>query len=155
MIWTEDLQARLRELHARPGMSFTEIAQELGTTKNAVSGAANRLGLVRRQKPDATPAGGCGGPLRSGAAARRDGPRKTEGADRAVIVVGLPTRSVPEGPFVPKFLWDLRHGECKWPVGDRRDGFHVHCSAPMAEDDVAYCAAHRRMSTRSHGEIDA
>jgi hypothetical protein len=146
--WTDEKRARFRELHGE-GKPFAVIAELLGTTRNAIAGAASRLGLSRR------PSGRQESPVRP----VRVRTRPAKGTDRTVIV-DQPDRSVPEVPTLsrskvvmipvavdPKFLWDLRYRECKWPV-DRREGFHVHCAAPMAEDDFSYCAAHRKLSTR-------
>src|SRR5688572_21566376 len=43
-IWTDSLQARLRELWAQ-GLTASQIAAELCITRNAVIGKAHRLGL--------------------------------------------------------------------------------------------------------------
>jgi hypothetical protein len=42
--WTPEREQRLRQLWAR-GVPTPKIAAELGTTKNAVIGRANRMGL--------------------------------------------------------------------------------------------------------------
>lgn len=44
MIWTEEMDARLRELRDL-GKSYTEIGAEFGATRNAISGRVFRLGL--------------------------------------------------------------------------------------------------------------
>ena len=49
-IWTESLQARLRELWAQ-GLTASQIAAELSVTRNAVIGKAHRLGLGGRASP--------------------------------------------------------------------------------------------------------
>jgi GcrA cell cycle regulator len=49
-IWTDALQARLRELWAQ-GLSASQIATELRVTRNAVIGKAHRLGLAGRPSP--------------------------------------------------------------------------------------------------------
>ena len=49
-IWTETLQARLRELWEQ-GLTASQIAAELSVTRNAVIGKADRLGLSGRPSP--------------------------------------------------------------------------------------------------------
>ena len=49
-IWTDTLQARLRELWEQ-GLTASQIAAELCITRNAVIGKAHRLGLSGRASP--------------------------------------------------------------------------------------------------------
>ena len=49
-IWTDSLQARLRELWTQ-GLTASQIAAELHVTRNAVIGKAHRLGLSGRASP--------------------------------------------------------------------------------------------------------
>ena len=49
-IWTDTLQARLRELWEQ-GLTASQIAAELSVTRNAVIGKAHRLGLSGRASP--------------------------------------------------------------------------------------------------------
>src|SRR5688572_10805859 len=49
-IWTDTLQARLRELWEQ-GLTASQIAAELSITRNAVIGKAHRLGLGGRASP--------------------------------------------------------------------------------------------------------
>src|SRR5687768_6257906 len=49
-IWTDTLQARLRELWEQ-GLTASQIATELCVTRNAVIGKAHRLGLAGRPSP--------------------------------------------------------------------------------------------------------
>ena len=49
-IWTDTLQARLRELWVQ-GLTASQIAAELSVTRNAVIGKAHRLGLSGRASP--------------------------------------------------------------------------------------------------------
>lgn len=46
--WTDERVALLKELHGK-GHSFSMIARELGTTRNAVIAKADRLGLTHRK----------------------------------------------------------------------------------------------------------
>jgi GcrA cell cycle regulator len=50
LVWTDELKARLAVLWS-DGHSASEIARRMGTTKNAVIGKANRMGLARRPSP--------------------------------------------------------------------------------------------------------
>ena len=49
-IWTDNLQAQLRELWEQ-GLTAFQIAAELSVTRNAVIGKAHRLGLSGRASP--------------------------------------------------------------------------------------------------------
>lgn len=51
MTWDEAAVARLKELHAR-GWSASEIGADLGTTRNAVIGKIDRLGLNGVKRKD-------------------------------------------------------------------------------------------------------
>lgn len=52
IIWTEDLVSKFKELHLS-GVTLKKIAEEFKTSKNAIVGKARRLGLLKRNPPEA------------------------------------------------------------------------------------------------------
>lgn len=113
--WTYDRECELARLW-RAGHSARTIAGLLGgTTRNAVIGKANRLGLPRRAS------GGVRGPYK----ARDYAP-------------------APVPPFIPVAervaLLDIGARQCRWPCGDPRAPDFGLCGRPT--DGRSYCKDH-------------
>jgi GcrA cell cycle regulator len=134
--WTAERIAQLKSCFAA-GLSCSQIADEIGVSRNAVIGKINRLRLTR---------------LTGTVAAR---PRRPRVALRLVtqhdILSAL--RAEPEPPreeiAIPQecrcSLADLSDGKCRWPIsepGSRDFGF---CGG-KAVDGLPYCAAHARIA---------
>ncbi|MBB4200856.1 hypothetical protein CCR94_16100 [Rhodoblastus sphagnicola] len=132
MIWDETCINRLKDFWAE-GKSASAIAAEFGTTKNAVIGKLNRLGLAFKQ----------GKPLAI--------------EDEAVsqsAAVPTPARKEPVMEMLPiakpaarrVALNDLTATSCRWPIGDPRSEDFGFCGAPKAIGDQPYCPSCRRLA---------
>jgi GcrA cell cycle regulator len=134
--WTEVKVAHLRQLWA-DGHNAREIADELGTTRNAILGKAFRLHLagrkpgVRPQPPPAPPP-----------------PRKP--------AVAKPPQKPTSNGHPPRMrrltLVELENHHCRWPFNDPRHGSFYFCAADKPHGQV-YCPTHQRAAFR-HGKED-
>jgi len=135
--WTDELMADLRRMHAS-GMSFAMIADEMGMTRSAVIGKADRLGLSRRMS-------------------RSDSMRQHHHAKRFKPAIPTRTRMAPRiirppaspPKCVPISLMARTNGQCAYPVSDF-SGPHEPFFCGAAIDEVepiqSYCAWHRAIA---------
>ncbi len=163
--WTELKMERLTEYWTQ-GMPTREIADLLGTSRNAVVGKARRLRLP--QHPDAkiyVP----GGRVKRAVAPRMTAPKiaakispdagrcERRAAPKmpmklhedAAIVAALPGANdpLPESRLLQ--LFDLpRVGMCRWPIGDVGKPGFAFCAADCAPSR-SYCETHHRLSRGS------
>lgn len=129
--------ARVRWL---AGKSASEIAAEIGDgmTRNAVIGKIARMGLSGRVKaPPPKPKRPRG--------ARRPGPPRTFSPAREPVLaepIEIPALNF-ESLLIP--LWEIKEGQCRWPIGDPRDveGFRF-CGLPT-QDEKCWCPSHWRV----------
>jgi GcrA cell cycle regulator len=148
MIWNDAAVAKLKEMDAE-GCSGAQIAQELGTTRNAVIGKINRMGLrlkrgkrqTRKHKAED------GWPTEKPRARKRRPMVKTEGGlDR--MAAWLPPE--PDQPADMKrcTLLQLTDKTCRWPIGDPREPGFCFCGNRIA-DETIYCNHHNRIAYTS------
>ncbi len=152
--WTPERVEQLRTCVAT-GLSCSEIAAEIGVTRNAVIGKIHRLGLSpSRPAPGSTP--------EDPARARRPRPSSQRQllrlifADRAApdrattteVTNGAVTASV-ESPQ-PCSLLELAACKCRWPVSNASATAFVFCGNEAVRG-FAYCAGHARMAYRIPG----
>jgi GcrA cell cycle regulator len=142
--WTPERIEQLRT-HVINGLTCSQIAAEIGVTRNAVIGKIHRLGLTPVRPP--------------GAPARLHPPR--ERRSRLWPLRSRPRRSGAEGPLVqdgpygapqvesirPCSLLDLAQGKCRWPIGGPESGNFAFCGNE-AVSGLSYCAGHSRMAYR-------
>jgi GcrA cell cycle regulator len=147
--WNPERVAQLRSF-VGAGLTCSQIAAEIGVTRNAVIGKIHRLGL---------------GPGRPAAASGRACPPRTrrprlssqrqmlrlisadapDAADGAALHVG----SVDSTQRCS--LLELAHGKCRWPIGDQGHSGamdFMFCGNEAAAG-FSYCAGHARMAYRS------
>jgi GcrA cell cycle regulator len=128
--WSEDRVRRLQRLWAE-GCSASEVARQLGVTRNAVIGKVHRLGLSADGRH---------------AAARPRAPNRPPRPRRAPRSPPPPSPGAPATPavevlagLVPR-LEDLAPAACHWPIGNpRSDGF-AFCGRRAVRGP--YCEAH-------------
>lgn len=134
--WTDERVARLRELYAK-GSSYQEIADDLGTTRNAVGGKVDRLGLSGQRKDK----------RRSFSLPRR---RKHKG-ERVIRIrnsqpVTVDLVQYEETPVSNEFmcvpLLELEDDMCKYPRGEGLAT--VFCGVPVQKGS-AYCIGHHSL----------
>jgi GcrA cell cycle regulator len=144
--WTPERVEQLRSFVVT-GLSCSQIAAEIGVSRNAVIGKIHRLGLSPGRPP--------GGAARScpprdrhprPASERRllrlmwsDGARPAEAAGPTSVESTQPCS-----------LLDLERGKCRWPVGEPAAGAiaeTIFCGNATLEG-FSYCAGHARMAYR-------
>lgn len=130
--WTEERTERLKKLWQQ-GFSAGLIAREFRTTRNAVIGKIQRLGLDWRPETQ----------LSLGNRGKRAKPSPQKPAPRPAQLLKT-EQQVSSKPFVPfrLRLIDLQPGQCRWPEGD---GPFWFCGARQARNS-SYCEEHTRRS---------
>lgn len=126
---------RLKELRDK-GLSASQIANELGISRNAVIGKMHRLGwTTSRGGPEAEAA-------RILRAAARHAERQKRYVQRTRVNVGAKLEPVPleieAPPPTAKPLLRLKDGECRWAYGEMP---FLFC-AQRTIDDSSYCGGH-------------
>lgn len=124
VFWTEERIAALLRLKGE-GLSASEIAGEMGTTKGSVLGKLRRLGYAS-QKPN-----------------------------KGKLYIARKRRVLAKNghPHLPKGAVDLlglRSADCRWPVTDRPP--HLFCGQPQREGS-SYCSFHSSKAWKKFGEI--
>lgn len=145
--WTPERVEQLQSFVVA-GLSCSQIAVQIGVTRNAVIGKIHRLGLSPVRPPGAA-ARSCPPRARDPRAAS---PRRrlrllwSDGAARAEAEAPVTVESAE-----PCSLLDLAQGKCRWPVSDTGNGRtadFVFCGN-AAIDGLSYCAGHARMAYRA------
>lgn len=120
----------------RPGMSASQLAPALGTTRSAVIGLYNRHPVLRKSHPlrDRTPAQKTEIEKSKGRIKQRMGEPK---------IKPLPLPAAPLAPNEPLNLQlhELDGSTCRWPVNDGHP--YLFCGHPS---DGKYCAFHANLS---------
>jgi GcrA cell cycle regulator len=152
--WRAEDDALLRRRwHERGGAAA--IGRDLGRTRNAVIGRANRLGLAaprrlteERRKSSAEAAAERQRQAKRVAAARareRERAHKEElaAATRPPNLVVAPKRDDTPGPDACELL-DFTNRTCRFPLGELRDPVRWFCGVPEADvaAGVPYCREH-------------
>ena len=137
--WTTERIALLKNL-MDAGLSCGQIAREIGVSRNAVIGKANRLGLSRFEK-------------RVDRAPGQTGTRK----NRNIAAKHRTLRALWAKPQVAPAeaddsisrcsLMELREWHCRWPCGDPNSKDFGFCGNPPV-DGLPYCSAHARIAYR-------
>ena len=141
--WTPERVEQLRT-HVVAGLSCSQIAAEIGVTRNAVIGKIHRLGLSPG-RPAGAPARSS--PQRAGRPLRFSSQRQM----LRLLVPGAPSETaaaeVPLDSTQHCSLLELKQGTCRWPVGDQADGDFAFCGNE-AVAGFSYCSGHARMAYR-------
>jgi GcrA cell cycle regulator len=144
--WTAERIAQLRNCVVT-GLTCSQIAAEIGVTRNAVIGKIHRLGLSPGRP--------------AGAMARSSPPRvgrpriSTQRKLLRLIYADAPSIAIEAAldctvvdSAEPCSLIDIAPGKCRWPVGDPSTADFVFCGNAAA-DGFSYCAGHARMAYRA------
>jgi GcrA cell cycle regulator len=168
LIWDETRIDRLKEFWAE-GKSALAIAAEFGTTKNAVIGKINRLGLAFKQgKPttieaealskaaSVSQADDVPTPARNENSMTKFGQELIEAAEEALAVARgevEPAGYINEEKTITNptgrkllALFDLKLSSCRWPIGDPRDESFGFCGKRKENAAHPYCDACRRLA---------
>jgi GcrA cell cycle regulator len=143
--WTPERVEQLRNFVVN-GLTCSQIAAEIGVTRNAVIGKIHRLGLSPG-RPAAAPA------RSSPPRARR--PRfspqrqllRLIHAEAPSMPDGTAFASAPVDSVQPCSLVDITPDKCRWPVGDPAAADFAFCGNEAIKG-FSYCAGHARMAYR-------
>ena len=143
--WTPERLEQLRN-YAGSGLSSSQIAAEIGVTRNAVIGKLHRLGLAPGRPAAGGPARSC--PPR----ARRPRPSPQREFLRLMFaqapsIASSASAASSVQSTQPCSLFDLAHGKCRWPVGNPDAADFAFCGNDAAAG-FPYCAGHARMAYR-------
>lgn len=142
--WTTERVEQLRHFVVN-GLTCSQIASEIGVTRNAVIGKIHRLGLCPVREPGGLERTCAPQPRRERATRRAPMLRVlfSEGAREP-----LARRPVQSGQ--PRSLLELTTGQCRWPVGDRAGdcGADPFFCGNATVAGSSYCAGHARMAYR-------
>ena len=144
--WTTERIEQLRNFVVS-GLTCSQIAAEIGVTRNAVIGKIHRLGLSSGRP--------AGAPSRS-SPPRVARPRVSQQrrllrliyADAPGVADGAALEAGPVASAQPCSLIDIAAGKCRWPVGDPAAADFVFCGND-AVGGLSYCAGHARMAYRA------
>jgi GcrA cell cycle regulator len=141
-MWTTERIALLKN-RIDAGLSCGQIAREIGVSRNAVIGKANRLGLSRFKSA-------------AGTKPERTGTRKI--ARPGIITQHKNLRALwakPQTAFGEVSgdsanrcsLFELQQWHCRWPISEPGAEDFGFCGNKMV-DGLPYCEAHARMAYR-------
>lgn len=137
--WTPERSEQLRELW-ESGQPASEIAKEMGTTKNAIVGKAHRLGLKGRPSP-------IGPPLSAEERAKRaltDPAARSAALARATVEPRVTEAEVT--PARPTYPGGFR--SCQWIEGSPTRDDTCKCGRPVVPGSRwPYCPEHLRLAT--------
>jgi GcrA cell cycle regulator len=137
--WTSERVERLKGCIGA-GLSCSQIAAEIGVSRNAVIGKLNRLGL---SKPRV-------------ALGREPEPRRDAWRPRLLtqhrILMELPAEPHPGETFVQSgpgcSLLELSPGNCRWPLSEPGTEDFRFCGNSQVEG-LPYCVGHARLAYKS------
>jgi GcrA cell cycle regulator len=152
--WTTE---RIAQLHkcVTAGLTCSQIAAEIGVTRNAVIGKLHRLGLTTGGRPGRRPLGLAQRLPTAPAPAptpRRQMSRLTR-IFRAIADAGPTLVPFPAAIEVPVestrrcSLLELAGGGCRWPLSDPGKADFGFCGNDAIQG-LSYCAGHARIAYR-------
>jgi GcrA cell cycle regulator len=144
--WTTE-RLHLLKIHFEAGLSCSQIAAEIGVSRNAVIGKLSRLNLARDKAGNQ--------PLVRKSTAKRprqgSAPRPRLQLLRALQAQRLP--AVDDEPIHNGHccsLFELSDERCRWPISTPGAADFCFCGNPPVEG-LPYCAGHSRLAYRVGG----
>jgi GcrA cell cycle regulator len=148
--WNPERVAQLRNF-VGAGLTCSQIAAEIGVTRNAVIGKIHRLGLGPG-RPAAAPGRVCPPRTRRPRLPSQRQMLRLISADAPRATDGAALEAVPVDSAQHCSLLELAQGKCRWPVGDPGGNSGATDFVFCGNEAVAgfsYCAGHARMAYRS------
>jgi GcrA cell cycle regulator len=149
--WTSERVELLKKFFDA-GLSCSQIACEIGTTRNAVIGKMHRLGLSRpknmfadRIKPRRAPKD-----TWRPKALRPKLRGLSISAQREALRAAYPASAIHEAAVDSPHkcsLLELSHAQCRWPISEPGAADFAFCANPSV-DGLSYCAGHARLAYR-------
>jgi GcrA cell cycle regulator len=148
--WNPERVALLRN-YIGAGLTCSQIAAEIGVTRNAVIGKIHRLGLGPG-RPAAAPGRACPPRTRRPRLAAQRQLLRLIGADVPRGAAGGTLEAVAVDSAQRCSLLELAQGKCRWPVSDPSNASgaadFVFCGNEAVEG-FSYCAGHARLAYRT------
>jgi GcrA cell cycle regulator len=145
--WTTERVEQLKSCFGA-GLTCSQIAGEIGVSRNAVIGKMNRLGLSRPRS------GRASAPAAKRAADRNGGGNVTRLFSQHRILMQLPPEPQEQSAVVSIHdgrgcsLLDLSPGNCRWPVSEPGAQDFCFCGNQQVAG-LPYCVGHARMAYKS------
>jgi GcrA cell cycle regulator len=145
--WTSERVEQLKGC-VDAGLSCSQIAAEIGVTRNAVIGKMNRLGLSRPRSARTN------SPAAKRAAGRNGGGNITRLFSQHRILMQLPPEPQGWSAVVSIHagrgcsLLDLSPGKCRWPINEPGAQDFCFCGNQQVEG-LPYCMGHARLAYKS------
>ena len=143
--WTKERVEQLRG-YVNAGLTCSQIADEIGVTRNAVIGKIHRLGLA--------PGRPAGRPARERPPRDRRPRSLPQRVPLHLIYAQAPcvgdAAAVALAPIESAqrcSLLELAQGKCRWPLDDPGNADFAFCGND-SHPGLSYCAAHARMAYR-------
>ncbi len=144
--WNPERIEQLRN-YVSAGLTCSQIAAEIGVTRNAVIGKIHRLGLGPG-RPAAAPARSCPPRVRRPHFSSQRQLLRLINAEAPSAADGATAEAVPIDSARRCSLLELARDKCRWPVGDPGAAGFAFCGNDAAAG-FSYCAGHARMAYRS------
>jgi GcrA cell cycle regulator len=144
--WTAERVDQLRS-YVVAGLSCSQIAAEIGVTRNAVIGKIHRLGLSPG-RPAAAPARTCPPRARRPRLSTQHQHLRVVYADAPGVADGMALEPEPIDSAKRCSLIELGQGNCRWPISDPGAADFAFCGNEAIAGEP-YCAGHARMAYRS------
>jgi len=146
--WSTDRIEQLKRCFDA-GLTCSQIAREIGVTRNAVIGKMNRMGLSRPR--DVLSAQMRRASKLARAKPERNWRRLTIIAQRKMLRDAFPVAEPEEIPIYNGrgcTLLELKQGQCRWPINEPGAENFCFCGNE-AFQGFSYCAGHARLAYRS------
>lgn len=143
--WTAERIEQLRSFVAT-GLTCSQIAAEIGVSRNAVIGKIHRLGLSSG-RPAGAPARPCPPRARSPRASAQRQLLRLLYADTPYVAADAVAAADVVDSAQPCSLLELERDKCRWPVGNPDAADFAFCGNAVAAG-FSYCAGHARMAYR-------
>jgi GcrA cell cycle regulator len=158
-LWSEE-RTELLKRHFNAGLSCSQIAREIGVTRNAVIGKMNRLGLSRPKEVIAAQLEHrrTARLAREKVAEKSWRPRRTRFsifAQHEMLAAAFPApqprvEDIPIANGCGCTLLELGQEKCRWPISDAGVADFRFCgNAPVK--GLPYCIGHARIAYRPAG----
>lgn len=150
LTWSSERVAQLKRCFDA-GLTCSQIAREIGVTRNAVIGKMSRMGLSRPREMLADQF------QRTAKLARPKRPRGWKRlailAQRKVLMAAFPDVCADDIPIHNGrgcTLLELGHGRCRWPINEPGTEDFCYCGNEAFEG-LPYCPGHARLAYRAPG----
>jgi GcrA cell cycle regulator len=143
--WTSERIDQLKSF-VGAGLTCSQIATEIGVTRNAVIGKIHRLGLGPGRAAAAAPGRSCPPRLRRPRLPSQRALLRLIGGTPSIAGDAVITAITIDSPQSCSLL-DLAHDKCRWPLSDPGAPGFAFCGNDQAAG-FSYCSAHARMAYR-------